>query len=148
MFVTAASWVGRFSLVGMRFVSLNLARLWVGRVLLVAALACDVSAEGGVRHGRVVFIDEAFPDVPGGDVGVGVEYRVDVLKQPVQCVGLADGFLAGLGCWCGQCLADGAAVDLEPAGQGADGYVGFVCCVTDLGEQFGLFALSAVTLVG
>ena len=78
---------------GLRFVPMNLVRVMFGSVLRDVALACDVAAEGGVRHGCVVLIDEAFPDVTCGNAGVGVEHRVDVSMEPEHGVGPSDSFL-------------------------------------------------------
>ena len=91
----SASGSDGFQLVGIRFVPVNLVRVEFGSVLRDAALACDVAAEGGVRHGCVVLIDEAFPDVTCGNARVGVEHCVDVSMEPVQGVGPADWFLGG-----------------------------------------------------
>lgn len=94
---------------GLRFVPMNLVRVMFGSVLRDVALACDVAAEGGVRHGCVVLIDEAFPDVTCGNAGVGVEHRVDVSMEPMHGVGTgglvswvpAVRMRSVLGEWCG-----------------------------------------------
>jgi hypothetical protein len=52
-------------------------------------VAGDVGAEGVIGDGGAVLVGDALPDRGGGDLGVCLDYRVDVAVQAVQSCGLA-----------------------------------------------------------
>ena len=68
-----------------------------GRCGTVAASQAGyyVVANGGVADRCVVVVDEPFPDLPDGQVGIGGEHGRDRFVEAVECGGSPGLWLAG-----------------------------------------------------
>lgn len=99
-------------------------------IVVVGAVVSIVTGEGRTASWSMVLCT-----VPALALQVIAQHFVDGRLVRVQARGRADRFLAGWGFGCGECLADGAAVNSVFAGELADGQAIDSRVVADVGVQ-------------